>query len=160
RAGSPEMARDPRADHLDGGCADAVLRRGCRGLEHLVYVDVPRAQGSRPMTWPIRRPRWSDIIGTPTQLMTLTEGSRRGPYEIIGYVRSGAMGHVYRARDTRLERSVAIKVLRDEVSGRERLRARFEREGQAISRLSHPNICVLYDVGHHDGVDFLVMEYL
>jgi Tol biopolymer transport system component/tRNA A-37 threonylcarbamoyl transferase component Bud32 len=92
--------------------------------------------------------------------MPFTAGSRLGPYEILDFVGSGGMGHVYRAKDTRLPRVVAIKVLRDELSGRPRLRDRFEREGQAISRLSHPNICVLFDVGHQDGTDFLVMEYL
>ena len=70
------------------------------------------------------------------------------------------MGEVYRARDTRLDREVAIKILAAHLSDSPELRARFEREAKAISGLQHPNICVLYDVGRQDGVDFLVMEYL
>jgi len=70
------------------------------------------------------------------------------------------MGEVYRARDTRLERTVAIKVLPDQLSGSAEVRQRFEREAKAISQLSHPHICALYDVGNQDGVEYLVMEYL
>src|SRR5687768_12521213 len=70
------------------------------------------------------------------------------------------MGEVYRARDTRLDRTVAVKVLSAEVASNPEMRQRFDREARAISALSHPNICALFDVGHEDGVDFLVMEYL
>jgi serine/threonine protein kinase len=70
------------------------------------------------------------------------------------------MGEVYRARDTRLDRTVAIKVLPEHLSSNPQLRERFEREAKAISSLSHPHICPLYDVGHQDGIDFLVMEHL
>jgi serine/threonine protein kinase len=70
------------------------------------------------------------------------------------------MGEVYRARDTRLDRTVAIKVLPEHLSSNAQLRDRFDREAKAISSLSHPHICPLYDVGHQDGVDFLVMEFL
>src|SRR5207248_10941695 len=70
------------------------------------------------------------------------------------------MGEVYRARDTRLGRDVAIKVLPAQLSASAELRERFEREARAISRLNHPHVCTLYDVGHQDGVDYLVMEYL
>src|SRR5260370_30303498 len=70
------------------------------------------------------------------------------------------MGEVYRARDTRLDRTVAIKVLSAELTGNADLKARFEREARAISALNHPHICTLHDVGHQDGVDFLVMEYI
>src|SRR6188472_4631202 len=92
--------------------------------------------------------------------MALTPGTALGRYEVRELLGAGGMGEVYRAVDTRLNRTVAIKVL---VSGRASDpsdRARFEREAQAISSLNHPHICTLYDVGHHDGVDFLVMEYL
>jgi len=68
------------------------------------------------------------------------------------------MGEVYRARDPRLERDVAVKVLPANLSSDPNLRQRLEREAKAVSRLSHPNICTLYDIGHEDGVDFLVME--
>ena len=70
------------------------------------------------------------------------------------------MGEVYRARDTRLDRHVAIKVLLPEAAGDPQGRARFAYEARAIARLSHPRICGLHDMGHHDGIDFLVMEYL
>src|SRR5215471_18889102 len=92
--------------------------------------------------------------------MAHTSGSRLGPYEIVTPLGAGGMGEVYRARDTWLEREVAIKVLPSHLSENPELRARFEREAKAISGLQHPNICVLYDVGRQDGVDFLVMEYL
>src|SRR5579862_7229692 len=92
--------------------------------------------------------------------MALTPGTKLGPYEILSSLGAGGMGEVYRARDSRLERDVAIKVLPSHLSQNPDLRARFEREAKAISGLQHPNICVLYDVGRQDGVDFLVMEYL
>jgi len=92
--------------------------------------------------------------------MTISVGARLGPYEILGLLGAGGMGEVYRARDTRLERTVAIKVMPAEHSGSPGARQRFEREAKAISQLSHPHICTLYDVSHHDGVDYLVMEYL
>ena len=92
--------------------------------------------------------------------MPLVAGSRLGPYEIQSAVGAGGMGEVYRARDTRLDRTVAIKVLPAHLSSNPDLRARFEREAKAISGLQHPHICVLYDIGSQDGVDFLVMEYL
>ena len=90
----------------------------------------------------------------------LTTGSRLGPYEIQSTLGAGGMGAVYKARDTRLERTVAIKVLSDGPISTLELRQRFEREAKAISALHHPHICVLYDIGSHDGLDYLVMEYV
>ena len=92
--------------------------------------------------------------------MTLNSGSRLGPYEIVSPLGAGGMGEVYRARDTRLERTVAIKILPAHFSSDLVRKQRFEREAKTISSLNHPNICVLYDVGHQDGIDFLVMEYV
>ncbi len=92
--------------------------------------------------------------------MTLTAGKRLGPYEIVSPLGAGGMGEVYRARDTRLDRTVAIKILPPAFSSDPDRRARFEREARAVSALSHPHICALYDVGHQDSLDFLVMEYL
>ena len=86
--------------------------------------------------------------------------TRLGPYDIVAPLGAGGMGEVYRARDTRLDREVAIKVLPVELSSSAKLRERFDREARAISRLNHPHVCTLYDVGHQDGVDYLVMEYL
>jgi serine/threonine protein kinase/Tol biopolymer transport system component len=90
--------------------------------------------------------------------MALTSGTKLGPYEILSPLGAGGMGEVYRARDTRLERTVAIKVLPANLTADPNLRQRLEREAKAVSKLSHPNICTLHDLGHQDGVDFLVME--
>ncbi len=92
--------------------------------------------------------------------MTLTAGVRLGPYEILAPIGAGGMGEVYRAKDTRLGRDVAVKVLPSHLSDSPELKARFEREARAISQLSHPHICALYDVGNADGVEYLVMELL
>lgn len=92
--------------------------------------------------------------------MPLEPGTRFGPYEIVAPLGAGGMGEVYKARDTRLDRSVAIKVLPSHIAQREDLRARFEREARAVSSLNHPNICSLFDVGRQDGVEFMVMEHL
>ncbi|HEY3123649.1 MAG TPA: serine/threonine-protein kinase [Thermoanaerobaculia bacterium] len=92
--------------------------------------------------------------------MSLAAGSRLGPYEVLSPLGAGGMGEVYKARDTRLERIVAIKVLPSHLSSSAEVRQRFEREAKTISQLSHPHICALYDVGNQDGVEFLVMEYL
>jgi eukaryotic-like serine/threonine-protein kinase len=92
--------------------------------------------------------------------MTLSAGARLGPYEILSALGAGGMGEVYKARDTRLERTVAIKVLQSHLSSSPEDRQRFEREAKTISALSHPHVCALYDVGNQDGVEYLVMEYL
>jgi eukaryotic-like serine/threonine-protein kinase len=92
--------------------------------------------------------------------MSLAAGTRLGPYEIVGPLGAGGMGEVYRARDTRLERPVAIKVLPQHLSSSPEIRQRFEREAKTISQLSHSHICALYDVGNQDGVEYLVMELL
>ncbi len=96
----------------------------------------------------------------PANYMALPAGTRLGPYEILSPIGAGGMGEVYRGRDTRLDRTVAIKVLAAHFSSQPDLRQRFEREARAVSSLNHPHICILHDVGHQDGVDFLVMEYL
>jgi hypothetical protein len=92
--------------------------------------------------------------------MPLAPGTRFGPYAITAPLGAGGMGEVYRARDTRLERDVAIKVLPEGRAGDEQLRARFDREAKSISALNHANICTLFDVGHQDGLLFLVMELI
>src|ERR1039458_9075987 len=92
--------------------------------------------------------------------MSLTSGSRVGPYEVISAAGAGGMGEVYRAKDTRLDRTVAVKILPSHLSDNPEAKQRFDREARAISSLNHPNICTLYDVGHQDGTDYLVMEFL
>ena len=92
--------------------------------------------------------------------MALTSGTKLGPYEILAPLGAGGMGEVYRARDTRLGRDVAIKVLPSHLSSNPDLKQRMEREARAISSLNHPHICTLHDVGSQGGTDFLVMEHL
>ena len=93
--------------------------------------------------------------------MALQSGDKLGPYEILAPIGAGGMGEVYRARDTRLDRTVAVKVLPEHIARREDLRARFEREARAVASLNHPNICTLYDIGTQDGTgSYMVMECL
>src|SRR6202163_1747173 len=92
--------------------------------------------------------------------MAILPGKRLGPYEILSAIGAGGMGEVYKARDTRLDRIVAIKVLPTHLAERAELRERFEREARTIASLNHPHICTLFDTGHQDDVDFLVMEYI
>jgi serine/threonine protein kinase len=92
--------------------------------------------------------------------MTIAAGTRLGSYEVVAQIGAGGMGEVYRARDTRLNRIVAIKVLPTHLAGRPELRERFEREARTIASLNHPHICTLFDIGQQDGIDYLVMEYL
>ncbi len=92
--------------------------------------------------------------------MAILLGKRLGPYEILSSIGAGGMGEVYRARDTRLDRTVAIKVLPTHLADRSELQERFEREARTIASLNHPHICTLHDIGQQDGIDFLVMEYL
>jgi eukaryotic-like serine/threonine-protein kinase len=92
--------------------------------------------------------------------MPLSPKTRLGPYEIIAAVGAGGMGEVYRAKDTRLDRIVALKILPEHLSNKPHPRERFEREARTISSLSHPHICALYDIGQQHGIDYLVMEYL
>jgi len=92
--------------------------------------------------------------------MTIQAGTKLGPYEILAPAGAGGMGEVYRAKDTRLERTVAIKILPAHLSPDPDLRQRFEREAKAVSSLNHPHICTLHDIGHQDGTDYLVMEFI
>ena len=92
--------------------------------------------------------------------MATLPGRRLGPYEILSAIGAGGMGEGCRVRDTRLERIVAIKVLPTHLAERSELRERFEREARTIASLNHPDICTLHDIGHQDGIDYLLMEYL
>src|ERR1700736_3978002 len=92
--------------------------------------------------------------------MGLSPGTRLGPYEILTPLGAGGMGEVYRAKDTRLERMVAVKVLPSHMSASPESRQRFEREAKTISQLSQPHICALYDVGREGETEYLVMELL
>src|SRR5215468_8070028 len=90
--------------------------------------------------------------------MLLASGTKLGPYEIVGPLGAGGMSEVYRARDSRLGRDVAVKILPKEMSSDPQRKQRFEREAKTISQLNHPNICTLHDIGSQDGIDYLVME--
>src|SRR6202171_2915317 len=92
--------------------------------------------------------------------MPILPGLRLGPYEVLSAIGAGGMGEVYRAKDTRLDRTVAIKVLPPHLADSSELRERFEREARTIASLNHPHICTLHDIGHQDGTDYLVMEYV
>src|SRR5215470_16873360 len=92
--------------------------------------------------------------------MPLADGTRLGPYQILSAIGAGGMAEVFKARDTRLNRGVAIKVLPPELAADPDRRARFEREAHAIAALSHPHICTIYDIGRENGTDYLVMELL
>ena len=116
-----------------------------------------RHQLRYPASGRIRGAAFQDRISQP---MTLPAGTRLGPYEILSPIGAGGMGEVYRAKDTRLDRTVAVKVLPSDLADSPGARQRFEREARAISGLNHPHICVLHDVGRQDHIDFLVMEYL
>jgi serine/threonine protein kinase/WD40 repeat protein len=146
-----ELAEEARPGFLDNNCrGDEELRRE---VESLLAYDK-QAQGF------IDRPA---LVVTAEKLADESPslvGRKLGPYQIQVVLGAGGMGEVYRARDTRLNRTVAIKVLPRHLSERPDLRRRFEREARAIANLNHPQICALYDIGREDGIDFLVMEYL
>jgi serine/threonine protein kinase len=92
--------------------------------------------------------------------MAVAAGTRFGPYEIVEPIGAGGMGEVYKGRDTRLDRTIAIKILPELRAAEPQFRERFEREARALSQLTHPHICTLHDVGEHGGTPFLVMEFL
>ena len=138
---------------------DAFVRDACRGNGELhrevssLLVNHVDADDDEP---------WA--AAAAARLMTgrrsLEPGTSFGPYRIEGFLAAGGMGEVYRARDTRLDRLVAVKVLPAEVASDPQFRDRFDREARVISQLDHPHICALYDVGEQNGVSFLVMQYL
>ena len=131
-----------------------VERHSRRGL----VARTTRCVSARPVGGPAHGLYCRDL--TKGRPMAIQSGRRLGPYEIISAIGAGGMGEVYRARDTRLDRIVAIKVLQAHLADRPDLRERFEREARTIASLNHPHISVLHDIGSHDGIDFLVMEYV
>ena len=98
------------------------------------------------------------LLEHPRNVMSLSPGSRLGAYEVLSLLGAGGMGEVYKAKDTRLDRTVAVKVLPGHLSADPERRARFAREARTIAGLGHPHICALYDVGREGDVDFLVMD--
>jgi eukaryotic-like serine/threonine-protein kinase len=124
----------------------------------LARWEFPSLQAAPSMIAAMRGHRWQGAIMRDS--MSLAPGSRLGHFEIVSPIGAGGMGEVYRARDTRLDRTVAVKVLPAALAADPQFRERFEREARAISALSHPHVCTLHDVGEHDGKPFLVMEHL
>jgi len=142
-AGALERPPGERAAYLDRACTGPLLRREVESL--LAEYENGDSTFLEP-----------PAIGDEG----LKTGATLGPYQIAAVIGAGGMGVVYRARDTRLNRTVAIKVLPDHLADKPDLRERFEREARAVASLNHSHICTLYDIGHQDGVDYLVMEYL
>ena len=99
------------------------------------------------------------LSGSGTEVTTLSEGTRLGPYEITEPLGAGGMGEVYKGRDTRLQRAVAVKVISASLASDPTWRQRFDREARILASLSNPHVCPVFDVGSQDGLDFLVMEY-
>ena len=146
-----EVEAKERTSFLEEACgADMELRRE---VESLLAYDQ---QAQQLLDRPAIQMAAEKLAGEPPSLV----GRKLGPYQIQVVVGAGGMGEVYKAKDNRLNRTVAIKVLPRLLSERTDLRQRFEREARAIATLNHPNICALYDIGRQDGIDFLVMEYL
>ena len=142
-AGALERKPAERSTYLDQACPEPSLRREVESLL------AAHEQGG------------SSFLESPALEDTgLKTGTKLGPYQIVGAIGAGGMGEVYRARDTRLDRTVAIKVLPQHLAETPGARQRFEREARAVSALNHPNICTLFDVGSQDGTEYLVMEYL
>ncbi len=142
-AGALGLAPMERRAYLDRSCADSSMRREVESL-----IEAHEGGDSSFMEQP--------VLGS----VPLQKGAQLGPYTILERIGAGGMGEVYRAQDSRLGRTVAVKVLPQRISQTPDLRMRLSREARAISKLSHPNICALYDVGHQDGADFLVLEYV
>jgi serine/threonine protein kinase/Tol biopolymer transport system component len=148
-----ELRPSERAAFLDRECADDPSLR--EDVDKLLSAEAKVEQGF------LESPAAEQVARASTTNSTiLALGTRLGPYEVQALLGTGGMGEVYRARDTRLNRTVAIKVLPRSLSSDPFRRKRFEREAVAISTLQHPNICTLFDVGHQDETDYLVMEYL
>ncbi len=147
------MEPEARGAFLDAACRDAPE------LKHLVEQLLMEDERAGSF---LEKPSFdfSTKAKSPSDGIPLAQGTRLGPYEILALVGAGGMGEVYRARDTRLGRDVAVKILSTHLSFDPDLKRRFEREARAVCLLTHPNICCLYDIGSQGGIDFIVMEYL
>ena len=165
-----------RRERVEAVCAEALEREGderarfveeaCRGDAELrTLVDWLLAEHSGAGGF-LETPPWWQRRGATPAVEPLAPGTRLGPYQIHSFIRAGGMGEVYKGRDSRLGRTVAIKILPAALAADPERRRRFEQEARAVSALSHPNICTLYDVGSSGGqagresISFLVMEYL
>src|SRR5262245_14721415 len=157
RAGGSDQSR-----HFPSAWSSTKAYSG-RGSRHCYAISCPRAQSTFPITplirdWPSGEvpKHYSRAIITPP--MPLAPGTHLGPYEITTPLGAGGMGEVYKAKDTRLDRYVAVKILPDQLCKDTTRKQRFEREAKTISSLNHPHICTLHDIGSQNGIDYLVME--
>ena len=148
-----ELPEDERAAFVEQTCADDRELRD--EVESLLFYEADDGFLEQPLLVAATGDSPDDASQT-----FLEPGSRLGPYEIESLIGTGGMGQVYRARDSRLERVVAIKVLPGRFADDDARRQRFEREARVISRLNHPHICTLHDIGTEQGVGYLVMEYI
>ncbi|MFN8006274.1 MAG: serine/threonine-protein kinase [Terriglobia bacterium] len=137
------------------------LERACVGDKSLLREVQTLLEAHARAGGSLKNPALEEIAQGPSRDMpALLTRQQLGPYQILASLGAGGMGEVYKARDTRLDRTVAIKILPNHLSERVDLRQRFELEARTIASLNHPNICALYDIGREDGIDFLVMEYV
>ena len=157
-AGGTSTSGAPQSSVPDVRKTEQRLAPVCRVRRWSALSDGQAHAGFRLGAFP--RAAELETVGRTGVTMTLAAGTSLGPYEILAPLGAGGMGEVYKARDTRLERTVAVKVLPQRLSASPEVRQRFEREAKTISQLSHPHICALYDVGREGDVEYLVMEYL
>ena len=156
-----DRLHDARPELRDATIEDACREQGLTVQDVRPFVDAGERSEALPEEIPLEL--IANAFGDAaedTADFRLPAGEKLGPYEIVASVGAGGMGEVYRANDTRLDRTVAVKVLRPHLLESAEARQRFDGEARAISRLNHPHVCALYDVGHQEGVDFLVMEYV
>ena len=150
------MKRTLPPSGLPGWSGRSRARWTQRATERAFHQIVSPAQTGDLLSKPVGGEVTQAVMGEPRLLI----GRQLSSYQILSVLGAGGMGEVYKAKDTRLNRTVAIKVLPSRMSERADLRQRFEREARAIASLNHPHICTLHDIGHEGGIDFLVMEYL
>jgi serine/threonine protein kinase len=153
-----------RLSEIEPSAREAALDDACRAegvvIEQVRPFFEAHDQASRLPEYVAPSVVAAALDQTKLQRNRIVAGHRFGAYEVIDLLGEGGMGEVYKARDIRLGRSVAIKIVRSDLSENPDFRSRFDREARVISQLNHPNICTLHDVGHQDGLDFLVMEYV
>jgi serine/threonine protein kinase/Tol biopolymer transport system component len=156
-----DRLHDVRPESRDAVLEDACREQGLATKDVRPFVDATERSKTLPEELPLDLIAGAfDVVAAETPVFQLDAGRTLGPYQIVASVGAGGMGEVYRANDTRLDRTVAIKVLRPHLLQSAGARQQFDREARAIARLNHPHVCTLYDVGHEDDVDFLVMEYV
>jgi serine/threonine protein kinase len=156
-----DRLHESRPELRDAMLEDACREQGLAVEDVRSFVDAEEQSGALPEELPLELIAHTFGEGSEAPAdFRLSAGQKLGPYEIVAAIGAGGMGEVYRAKDTRLDRTVVVKVLRPHLLQSADARHRFDREARAISSLNHPHVCTLYDVGHQGGIDFLVMEYV